>query len=156
MIERLDFCKNNDIKIYCVLSYPENNKVYRESVIKHGINVFGVKFIPLIDFMTFEKYIEMLSVIDIAIFNHNRQQALGNIANLLYLGKRVYINPSNGCKGYFEKMGAKVFSTDSLTKMDICKIDSKELKDTNRKAIDEFFSDQQFKERWRKIFDMKY
>ena len=97
-----------------------------------------------------------VSEIDVAIFNHNRQQALGNIASLLYLGKKVYVNPANGCKDYFEKMGAKIFSTESLSEADICKCNSKKLQAINRKVIDKFFSDQQFKERWRRIFEEDY
>lgn len=144
------------IKVKCVLSYPKENDKFREKIVAYGKNKLGDKFVPLVDYMSYEKYTELLSGIDIAIFNHNRQQALGNIASLLYLGKRIYINPSNGCKGYFEQMGAQVFSTEMLKEKDICKMDTSSLKDVNRKAIDDFFSDEQFKERWRKIFEEKY
>ena len=41
--------------------------------------------------MPFERYIELLSDIDIAVFNHNRQQGLGNTTTLLGLGKKVYL-----------------------------------------------------------------
>lgn len=155
-IDMLEKYADKPIKVKCVLSYPKENLKYREKIIEYGHKKLGDKFMPLVDFMTYEKYTELLSGIDIAIFNHNRQQALGNIASLLYLGKRVYINPENACKGYFEQMGARVFSTEDLSEEDICKSDCIELKDINRKAIDEFFSDEQFKERWRKIFDEKY
>lgn len=155
-IDLLSHFSNKPIKVKCVLSYPKENEKYRDKIVKYGHEKLGDKFVPLIGFMTYEKYTELLSGIDIAIFNHNRQQALGNIASLLYLGKRVYINPANGCKGYFEQMGAKVFSTEDLVETAICKYDPKELKNINRKAIDEFFSDQQFKERWRKIFEESY
>ena len=36
-------------------------------------------------------YLKILGKIDIAIFNHERQQAVGNITSLLGLGKKVYI-----------------------------------------------------------------
>lgn len=155
-IDILEKYLDKPIKVKCVLSYPKENQKYREKIIEYGHKKLGDRFIPLVGFMTYEKYMKLLSGIDIAIFNHNRQQALGNIASLLYLGKRVYINPENGCKDYFEHMGAKVFSTDNLTEADICKSDCIELKYLNRKAIDEFFSDEQFKKRWKKIFDNKY
>lgn len=155
-IDLLTKYSKEPIKVKCVLSYPKENQDYRDKIIKYGKEKLGDKFVPLTDFMPFEKYTELLSGIDIAIFNHNRQQALGNIASLLYLGKRVYINSENACKGYFENIGAKVFSTEDLCEEDICKKDSEEYKEINRKAIDEFFSDKQFKERWRKIFMSKY
>ena len=155
-IDFLEQFKDMPIRIKCVLSYPKENRDYRNHVIAHGKKVFGEKFEPLVDFMSFEEYTELLSEIDIAIFNHNRQQALGNIASLLYLGKRIFINPMNSCKNYFEDIGAKVYSTEDLQISEICKKDCTELKKINRKAIDKFFSDKEFKERWRKIFDEKF
>lgn len=156
IIDKLTQFSDKEILVKCVLSYPKENDEYRNKIVRYGKDKLGDKFIPLIDFMPYEKYTELLSEIDVAIFNHNRQQALGNIASLLYLGKKVYVNPANGCKDYFEKMGAKIFSTESLSEADICKCNSKKLQAINRKVIDKFFSDQQFKERWRRIFEEDY
>lgn len=142
------------IKVKCILSYPAKNVKYREKIIKYGTEQLGEKFIPIVDFMTYEKYTELLSEVDIAIFNHNRQQALGNIASLLYLGKRVFINPANACKSYFEEIGAEVFSTEEFTEQELCKKDNHEMAEKNRKAIDEFFSDQKFYDRWNRIFEL--
>lgn len=147
--------KHKNILVRCVLSYPQKNVEYRNYVIQYGKEKLGNKFVPLTDFMTYEEYTEMLAGIDIAIFNHNRQQALGNIASLLYLGKRVFINPDNACKEYFESMGAKVFSTKELCEEDIVKHDNKALAQNNKQAIDLFYSDAAFKSRWEKIFYSK-
>lgn len=149
------FC-NKSIKVKCVLSYPKENVEYRNRISKYGKEKLGDRFEALTDFTSFEEYTKLLSSIDIAIFNHNRQQALGNIASLLYLGKRVFINPQNACKGYFEDMGAKVFSTEDICEEDICKCDESDLKKINRTVIDKFFSDKEFKSRWVKIFEEKY
>ncbi|MGF0066306.1 TDP-N-acetylfucosamine:lipid II N-acetylfucosaminyltransferase [Lachnospiraceae bacterium SGI.085] len=156
MIEQLKEYKDYPINIKCVLSYPTKNEEYRNHVIEHGKSVFGDKFIPLVDFMNYDDYTKMLAGIDVAIFNHNRQQALGNIASLLYLGKRVFINPDNACKSYFEDIGAIIYSTEELTEKEICKKDNTEMKKINQKAIDDFFSDEQFKKRWDKIFKDNY
>ena len=42
--------------------------------------------------MPYSSYISFLGSIDIGIFNNNRQQGMGNITNLLYLGKKVYLS----------------------------------------------------------------
>ena len=42
----------------------------------------------LFDFMEYKLYFEYLCTIDIAIFAHNRSQDMGNIINLLGLGKK--------------------------------------------------------------------
>lgn len=156
MIDRLSEYKELPIKVKCVLSYPVENKQYVKQVIEHGNKVLKDKFIPLTNFMTYNEYTELLAGIDLAIFNHNRQQALGNIASLLYLGKRVFINPQNACKEYFENMGAIVYSTDDLSEKEICKKENLRMKEINRRAIDEFFSDREFKIHWEKIFKDKY
>lgn len=148
--------KNLPIRVKCILSYPRENNEYRNKVINYGRKMLGSKFEPIVDFMSYEEYTELLAGIDIAIFNHNRQQALGNIASLLYLGKRIYINPKNSCKEYFENIGAKVFSIEELDAKEICKKDNVALKENNRNAIDVFFSDENFKLRWQNIFEAKF
>lgn len=41
--------------------------------------------------MPFEEYLGLLAKIDIAILNHKRQQAMGNITTLLGLGKKYIL-----------------------------------------------------------------
>lgn len=89
VFEKLLPYRDENIEIICPLSY--GNKEYATEVIRKGKEMFGEKFNPLVDFMPFEEYLEVLAKIDIAIFNHKRQQAVGNITTLLGLGKKVYI-----------------------------------------------------------------
>ncbi|XID91108.1 TDP-N-acetylfucosamine:lipid II N-acetylfucosaminyltransferase [Paenibacillaceae bacterium WGS1546] len=89
VFEKLKNYNNKSIEIICPLSYGINE--YRDEVIKLGKKLFGIKFRPIITMMTHNQYLHFLSTIDVAIFNHNRQQAMGNIITLLGLGKKVYI-----------------------------------------------------------------
>lgn len=82
------YIKDN-VKVVCPLSYGDSE--YRELVIKEGKRMFGKNFLPVTQFMPFKKYLKLLAKTDIAIFNHKRQQAMGNITTLLGLGKKVYI-----------------------------------------------------------------
>ncbi len=143
-----------NVKLWCVLSYP-HNKSYIEKVALYGKETFGDRFIPLVDFMPYENYMEMLSNIDIAIFNNNRQQALGNIAGLLFYGKTVFVNPKNGCLDYFKQMGATIFSTEEFSKELVTKLHYG-IKEKNQRIILKFFSDNCFAERWRKIFESEF
>lgn len=79
----------NDIEIICPLSY--GNKKYGKCVIDYGKQLFGNKFIPILDYMTPEKYSELLNSVNVAVFNNNRQQGIQNIEILAYLGKKIYI-----------------------------------------------------------------
>lgn len=81
---------NNDIHIYCPLSYGK--KEYAKEVIDTGADIFGQSFTAITDFMPYEEYLLFLSKMDIAIFDHERQQAFGIIIQLLGLGKKVFMN----------------------------------------------------------------
>ncbi|MDU1509624.1 MAG: TDP-N-acetylfucosamine:lipid II N-acetylfucosaminyltransferase [Clostridium butyricum] len=85
----LEKYKKEKIKIVCPLSYGDLK--YAEQIIDCGKNIFDDKFIPLTSFMDSNEYMDLLNSVDIGIFNNNRQQALGNIFSLGYLGKKVYI-----------------------------------------------------------------
>lgn len=88
-LEKLLPFKKDDICIYMPLSYGDQQ--HAQQVIKQGKEWFGEKFITLTDFMPFDEYLAFLGSIDIAIFNHKRQQAMGNTITLLGLGKTVYM-----------------------------------------------------------------
>lgn len=90
------------------LSYGTNEK-YKEFVIESGQNLLGSKFIPLLDFMNRASYLEMLENCSAAVFYHNRQQAMGNIIALLYMGVRVYLSSKNPIYHYFKRVGLHVY-----------------------------------------------
>ncbi|AUR53023.1 TDP-N-acetylfucosamine:lipid II N-acetylfucosaminyltransferase [Aquella oligotrophica] len=105
-IDRLKPFVNNNILIYCPLSYgcQQNAK----KVIGYGREIFKDKFVPMIDLLEENEYYKFLTTIDIAIFNHHRQEALANIINLLYFGKKVYIN-KNTIYDELVKQGIELF-----------------------------------------------
>ena len=85
----LEKYKNENIEIYCPLSYGKEE--YAKEVIQIGKRLFGEKFIPVTNYMKPEEYCKLLSSVDVAVFNNNRQQAMGNIAMLSYLGSKMYL-----------------------------------------------------------------
>jgi dTDP-N-acetylfucosamine:lipid II N-acetylfucosaminyltransferase len=122
-IEVLDKLKThtaNNIRIYCPLSYGD--QLYAQKVSDYGKSLFGEKFIPLRDFMSLEKYNDLLAKTDIGIFNHKRQQAMGNITTLIGLGKKVYISSKITTWDFFQSLGLKVFD---VSVIDLLPIESK-------------------------------
>lgn len=81
--------KEENIRVYVPLSYGD--KEYALKVKDYGEKVLGEKFIALLDFMQPDEYSKFLGEIDIAIFNNNRQQALGNIFSLAYLEAKIFM-----------------------------------------------------------------
>ncbi|WP_226678987.1 TDP-N-acetylfucosamine:lipid II N-acetylfucosaminyltransferase [Mesobacillus jeotgali] len=111
IFEKLAKYKNKDIKIICPLSYGDTE--YRRKVIKDGSRIFGEKFLPITEFLPLEEYLELLGKIDIAIFNHKRQQAMGNITTLLGLGKKVYIRDDITTWDFCIQHGLKVYNSNN-------------------------------------------
>jgi len=103
-----------DIMIYCPLSYGSYND-YRDSVIALGRDYFGDRFIPMTGFMKTDDYIKFLGDIDIAVFNHQRQEGMGVIIQLLNLGKTVYMNPLTTSYKSFIKRGFMVFDNSLIS-----------------------------------------
>jgi len=146
IFEKLLKFKDEDIKIFVPLSYGD--QIYAKMVIEAGEEKFGDKFIALTDFMPFEQYLDFLAKIDIVIFNHNRQQALGNTITLLGLGKKVYMRNDVTPWKMFQEKNIKVFDVSTL---DLTLIDN-ETKVHNRKKVKEIFSEENLIKRLKELF----
>ena len=99
-------------KIITPLSYGD--EYYRNTIINHGNSEFGDCFVPLVEFMPIDEYIKTISSCSIVVMNHLRQQAMGNIVIMLYLGAKVFLDPKNPAYDFLKKQGAAVYSIDEL------------------------------------------
>lgn len=59
-------------------------------------------------------YTKRLATMDIAIFNSTRQNGLGNILQLLYMGKKVYLNPQNPLYTLLKEKGLEIYNVQEL------------------------------------------
>ena len=97
------------IKVFVPLSY--GNAGYAQTVVEQGRRLLGDRFVPLRDFMPYDDYLRMLAGIDIAIFNHRRQQGMGNIIALLGMGKTVCIRSDTTSWQTLTGMGLRLCDT---------------------------------------------
>jgi dTDP-N-acetylfucosamine:lipid II N-acetylfucosaminyltransferase len=112
VLDKLKPFRDRNVRLFVPLSYGD--PAYAQRVIQAGQRAFGDQFVPMVDFMPFEQYLGFLGEVDIAIFNHRRQQAMGNILTLLGLGKKVYMRDDITPWNLFRKIGARVFPVDSV------------------------------------------
>jgi len=138
IFQNLTKCKDVNIQIFTPLSY--GNEAYAKMVILKGKEHFGEKFIPLTEFMPLEKYLEFLSDIDIAIFAHKRQQAMGNIITLLGLGKKVYMRSDITPWELFKNIDVKVYDVENINVDTI----NDDVKQHNQNRIKEHFSKENY------------
>lgn len=142
---------SNDIDVYCPLSYPRNDK-YIKQVCDVGNKIFGEHFHPIVDFMDYNKYIDFLNTMDIGVFNNNRQQGMGNITNLLYLGKKVYLSSDNTINLLYPKDQYTIFDTSEITNTSFLDRLTADQAESNKEKVLYQFSDENFKKEWNEVF----
>jgi dTDP-N-acetylfucosamine:lipid II N-acetylfucosaminyltransferase len=95
-------------KIITPLSY--GNKKYANKIKVIGKNVFQDSFQPLLDFMPLKEYHLLLQQCGIVIMNHYRQQAVGVIFSMIWMGAKIYLDERNTVYSYLKRLGIHVFS----------------------------------------------
>lgn len=147
VFDKLEAFKEQDIKIYAPLSY--GNQVYAQRVIEEGKKRFGEKFQPLTEMMPFNQYLEFLGGIDIAIFNHKRQQAMGNAITLLGLGKKVYMRSDVTQWNFFKSHDIAVYDIEELQVNDT---DQQGLT-KNKETVKQYFCMDNYLKQLHELFD---
>lgn len=84
---------NNRI-IFCPLSYGGTSE-YRRKVIETGKEYWGDNFVPLLKLLPQQEYENIIESCSIAVFNHERQQAMGNISHAFNNNCTVYLSPTS-------------------------------------------------------------
>ncbi|MBA6264794.1 TDP-N-acetylfucosamine:lipid II N-acetylfucosaminyltransferase [Colwellia sp. Bg11-12] len=147
VFETLSKLEDQSFSIICPLSY--GNKSYIEQVKTVGKSMFSSRFIPLTNFITLDEYMKILAKVDIAIFAHNRQQAMGNIISLLGLGKKLYMRNDITPFDLFNSLRVKVFDIQNI------KLESISIKDAthNIKKIEDYFCEAKLIQQLKVIFE---
>lgn len=141
--------KFKSIDIVVPLSYGDI--VYKREIIRKGNELFANQFYPIIDMMEYQDYLSLLNTVDIAIFNHNRQQGVGNIILLLSMGKTIYLSSDNNAYNMLKNLKI-IFKDISELNNDLEEI-SLENKIKNQKIIIETYSEEKAVLQWGEIFE---
>ena len=103
------------IKVYVPLSY--GNEEYKAKVEKYIEENNPGNIVAVKDFMPYDEYIKFLNRMNVAIFDGNISYALGNIAVLLLLKKKIFLNREGDIKAAFELEGVPHKCVDELDDM---------------------------------------
>jgi hypothetical protein len=155
-LEMLRKFSRENIEVICPLSYGIKKTSYLNAVVGLGREIFGERFKPVTDFLEPEKYAEMLAGIDIAVMNHNRQEALGNIISLLYMGKKVYLRPDTSSYEYFTRLNVKVYNINNLLTDNYSDFSKSDPSDTHQNAmiLKNELSDARYKTWWEQLINL--
>lgn len=117
----LDWLANihdNRFQIYLPLNYGTGNfEEYAQQVIDYGTKLFGNRIHPLRNKMSGKDYLEFLNNMDVGLFNNNRQQAMGNISQLILCGAKVYIRSDTKMWEHFQSLGCVLNDIETLDSM---------------------------------------
>lgn len=108
---------NNHLQSLCaltkIMSSPQNSRIelvlptsygnsplskdssYVNALRYHALARYPFNATFLTKLMSADQYTKFLSTVDVAIFNAARQNGLGNILQLLYMGKKIYMSSDN-------------------------------------------------------------
>lgn len=143
MIKEID---PGDLEVISPLSYGD--KEYGRDVAKVGKELFGDRFIPLVDFIPYGDYLKLLANIQFAILNQKRQQSVGSIIQLLGIGTKIYMDDSSSHFRYFKDEGFFVFS---FRDMNFEPLSLEQVENNRDLAIKKFSKSELFKQ-WEIIF----
>lgn len=98
----------NERKVIVPLSYGE--KGYRDEILKLNSDLLPKNFEPLTKFYELEEYNGILKTCSVFIMNSYRQQGIGNIFAMLWMGAKVYLDERNTTYHYLRRKNCSVFS----------------------------------------------
>lgn len=98
---------NENVRIICPLNY--GSKKHANAMLELGTKMFGSSFEPILDYIKYDEYMSLLTTVDIAVFNHNRQQAMSTTRVLLGMGKAVYLRKETSSFEALSDVGAIVY-----------------------------------------------
>lgn len=150
-MEKLAQFIDEDIRIKCPLVYPKSNAEYRDKVIQRGRELFGDKFIYLIDFIPLDEYLDWIDTINIAVFPSSRQHGMGNLVNLLGSRKKVFLDTRVSTWSFFKRMGVTLYPLDAVN---ISSLSNRVAADNNR-IIKNYFSENRLRQDLKSIFDLE-
>lgn len=105
-------------KVVVPLSYGGSIE-YRDQIISEGKRLLGHNFLPITEFMSLKDYNKLLISCGTLIFNHVRQQGVGNIISMGYLGAKLFINEKSPVYKFFKNEGIVMNSIQELDQMNL-------------------------------------
>lgn len=155
-LDMLSKFKDRDFELFLPLNYgAAGYEHYADEVVDHAVGLFGPnRVIALRERIGGADYLELLSKVDVGVFNNNRQQAMGNISQLILMGAKVYLRKDVSMWKHFESLGCVLNDFDSITQLsfeDFIKEDP-EVKEANIAVIKKRHSLEEKVDMWRYIF----
>lgn len=151
MIDLLLKFKSEKIRVIAPLAY--GGKGHANKVVSYGKSLLGDKFEAITEFVDPKEYGNTLNAVDIMVFNHHRQQGLGNIYAMAYLNKKIFLRSDVSSWGYLSKeLGFDVYCTTSIDSMSFEEFVTPMVKN-KKQAMNTVYNESYIKEIWDVVFE---
>lgn len=87
----------------------EVRDVVTEMIESAGMRNFGDHYKPVREYMSFDKYVRLMSTCSIFVFGHKRQQSVGNLVIALRCGGCVFMDSDSPVYKYFSSIGIVIY-----------------------------------------------
>lgn len=140
--------------VICPLSYGDVK--YQKKICAIGNQNLQSNFKPLLDLLPIEEYISTVLSCGNVIMNHVRQQAVGNIVLMLYLGAKVFLRRENPVYQFLKQNNFIVYLIDDIKNnpMILDKRLSQEEIEKNRARLRQFWSEDVIMNKTRNIISL--
>ncbi len=95
-------------RIIAPLNYGDRE--YMDHIVTVGAEKFGESFEPITEFLHIEDYYAKIKQCGVVIMNNYRQQAVGNILAMIWMGAKVFLDEKNTIYHYLKRLGVIVYS----------------------------------------------
>lgn len=150
--EIIDSLVSQGIKANYVIPLSYGDKNYGKDVAEYAINHLSGNVKILQEFLPLSEYLNILKTVDIVVYAHRRQQALGNTFHMLAYGSKVYLNSQTTTYNWMIRNGFKVFPSDNIDENFLTLPSLNEMKN-NLELITIFSSIEALEKDWKAIFD---
>ncbi|MCR5247154.1 MAG: TDP-N-acetylfucosamine:lipid II N-acetylfucosaminyltransferase [Paludibacteraceae bacterium] len=150
--EIIDSLVKNKIVANYIIPLSYGDRVYAQDVAKYANDHLKGNIRILFDFMPLDRYLELLKTVDVVVYAHKRQQALGNTFHMIAYGTKVYIDSSTTTFAWMKRNGIIVFSSDHIDGNLSQPLTKDEMK-RNSEIVSFLTSRKILKNDWAKIFE---
>jgi dTDP-N-acetylfucosamine:lipid II N-acetylfucosaminyltransferase len=98
--------------IITILSYGDVK--YKNFILKEGEKILQKNFRPITEFIPLTEYNTLLKSCNIAILNHYRQQGMGNVISLLWMGTKLFLSEKNTIYLFLKRKNIIIYSVEEL------------------------------------------
>jgi dTDP-N-acetylfucosamine:lipid II N-acetylfucosaminyltransferase len=135
-----------DIRIWVPLSY--GSEYFHHAVMDAGQARFGKQFRPILEYMSYQEYVRLLSRIDAFVSGTLRPIAMGNILIFLFLNIPIFLLEESPLYTFLRQEGFKVFPMQKLQRF----LDGESPDCNNHARVLERFGPEQVKAIYSKLF----